>query len=115
MLSVPADAPGLHFTRIETRVVSHERQFAVHFDDVRVPADARIGPEGDGLKAAFAGLNPERIVVAGMCTGLTRFALKAASSYANDRRVWRTSIRSEERSVGKEGVSKCRSRWWPDR
>src|SRR3546814_14547155 len=28
----------------------------------------------------------------GMCNGLTRFALKAASSYANDRRVWRTSI-----------------------
>src|SRR3546814_15360068 len=27
-----------------------------------------------------------------MCNGLTRFALKAASSYANDRRVWRTSI-----------------------
>src|SRR3546814_2730055 len=57
-----------------------------------LPIYARIGPEGDGLKAAFAGLNPERIVVAGMCNGLTRFALKAASSYANDRRVWRTSI-----------------------
>src|SRR3546814_9487239 len=26
MLLVPADAPGLHFTRIETSVVSHERQ-----------------------------------------------------------------------------------------
>src|SRR3546814_15196036 len=61
MLIVPADAPGLHFTRIETRVVSHERQFAVHFDDVRVPAAVRIGPAGHGLQAAFAGLTPERI------------------------------------------------------
>src|SRR3546814_18993714 len=35
MLIVPADATGLHFTRIETRGVSHERTLAVHFVQVR--------------------------------------------------------------------------------
>src|SRR3546814_15269531 len=27
---------------------------------------------------------------------------------------WLTEMRSEERRVGKECVSRCRSRWWPD-
>src|SRR3546814_11707467 len=27
---------------------------------------------------------------------------------------WNADTRSEERSVGQEGVSKCRSRWWTD-
>src|SRR3546814_20227756 len=29
-------------------------------------------------------------------------------------RVYRRLVRSEERRVGKECVSTCRSRWWPD-
>src|SRR3546814_18245885 len=28
--------------------------------------------------------------------------------------VWSVWVRSEERRVGKECVSTCRSRWWPD-
>src|SRR3546814_11792269 len=27
--------------------------------------------------------------------------------------AWLDGLRSEERRVGKEGVSTCRSRWWP--
>src|SRR3546814_11415431 len=30
------------------------------------------------------------------------------------RHLVRTQSRSEERRVGKAGVSKCRTRWWPD-
>src|SRR3546814_20159181 len=32
---------------------------------------------------------------------------------ANGRTQTETLVRSEERSVGKECVSTCRSRWWP--
>ena len=92
MFLVAPDSRGLSFAPIETSLTTHERQFTVFFDKVRVPASAMIGAEGSGLKAAFAGLNPERIVVAGMCNGLSRYALRAAAAYANERRVWHTTI-----------------------
>src|SRR3546814_18538890 len=39
---------------------------------------------------------------------------KAARSYAPDLALVATAARSEERRVGKEWVSTCRSRGWPD-
>src|SRR3546814_19935320 len=41
-------------------------------------------------------------------------ALPIAASTASPRRSTMISIRSEERRVGKESVSTCRSRWRPE-
>jgi alkylation response protein AidB-like acyl-CoA dehydrogenase len=64
----------------------------VFFDDVEVPAENLVGDEGDGLKVAFTGLNTERILTSSICTGIGRYALRKAVSYANERRVWDVPI-----------------------
>jgi alkylation response protein AidB-like acyl-CoA dehydrogenase len=60
----------------------------VFFDDVRVPADQLIGEQDRGLAVAFTGLNAERILTSSICTGIGRYALNKATTYANERRVW---------------------------
>ncbi len=85
---VDTDAPGLHRTLIPVEVGAPEKQFQLHFDEVRVDADRLVGAEGDGLRLVFSGLNPERITGAAICTGIGRYALGRAADYARDRRVW---------------------------
>nr|WP_205627079.1 acyl-CoA dehydrogenase family protein [Sandaracinus amylolyticus] len=89
---VDTDAPGLKRDAIPMEIVSPEKQFTLFFDDVRVPADRLIGGEGNGLKALFHGLNPERITSAAYCVGLARYALDKGAAYARERKVWSTPI-----------------------
>ena len=89
---VPTDAPGFEATRIPMEIVSPEWQFSVFIDEVRLPADALVGDEDAGLVQLFAGLNPERIMAASYSTGLARYALDKAVSYANERTVFKDPI-----------------------
>jgi alkylation response protein AidB-like acyl-CoA dehydrogenase len=89
---VPPDAPGLTRTPIETALHVPETQFSLFFDDVRVPDDALVGTEGQGLKHLFSGLNPERICAAAINNGIARYALEKAAQYAGDRSVWGVPI-----------------------
>ncbi|MFT3873816.1 MAG: acyl-CoA dehydrogenase family protein [Nocardioides sp.] len=89
---VPTDAPGFEATPIPMETVSPERQFSVFVDDVRLPADALVGDENAGLAQLFAGLNPERIMAASFSTGLARYALDRAASYAKERTVFQGPI-----------------------
>jgi alkylation response protein AidB-like acyl-CoA dehydrogenase len=88
MFMVPTDSPGYTYQPIEMAFVAAERQFSVFFDDVHLPDEALIGGEEAGLKALFAGLNPERITVAAQSNGLGRYALEKGAAYARDRSVW---------------------------
>jgi alkylation response protein AidB-like acyl-CoA dehydrogenase len=85
---VEPDAPGLERRPISVEMTAPEKQFTLFFDDVRVPADALIGVEGEGLRALFSGLNPERILAAALETGIGLYALEKAASYACQREVW---------------------------
>jgi len=89
---VDLDSPGLDKTLIPVEIVAPEKQFTLFFDGVEVPADRRIGTEGDGLRQVFVGLNPERIMSAAMANGIGRYALDKAAAYARDRSVWGTPI-----------------------
>lgn len=89
---VDTDAPGLERTLIPMEISGPEKQFTLFFDDVEVPADRLLGDEGEGLRQVFVGLNPERIMSAAICTGIGRYALEKAATYANDREVWGTPI-----------------------
>lgn len=92
MFVVPTDSPGLTLQRIDTSIVSPDKQFTVFLDDVQVPDDALIGVAGNGLRQVFDGLNPERILVGALCSGVGRYAIDKAVAYAKQRQVWSTPI-----------------------
>ncbi len=89
---VPTDAPGLSFRKIDTSVVSPDKQFTVFFDDVLVGPEALVGEPGKGLRQVFAALNPERILVGAITAGVGRFAIEKAAEYARTREVWSVPI-----------------------
>lgn len=89
---VPADAPGLSKTPIETVIHVPERQFMLYFDDVALGPQALVGVEGQGLKQVFDGLNPERVCAAAINNGVARYGIEQAARYANERTVWKTPI-----------------------
>jgi alkylation response protein AidB-like acyl-CoA dehydrogenase len=89
---VPTDAPGLVATPLPTDILLPETQFVLHFDDVRLPADALVGEEGAGFQQVFHGLNPERITGAALGVGIARYALAQAAEYATTRKVWDVPI-----------------------
>jgi len=89
---VPVDAPGLSWNRLEVAAQIPDRQFTVFYDDVRVPAAALIGGEGQGWVPLFDGLNPERITAAALGVGIGRYAVTCAAEYARTRNVWGQSI-----------------------
>jgi alkylation response protein AidB-like acyl-CoA dehydrogenase len=89
---VPRDAAGFEWRPIDMELVTPERQYALFFDDVRLPGDARLGSPDAGLRQLFAGLNPERIMAAAFAVGIGRHALDAAVAYAKNRAVWGVPI-----------------------
>lgn len=92
LFAVPTDTPGLTFAPIATSIVSPDKQFTVFLDDVAVGEDALIGVAGNGLRQVFDGLNPERILVGALSSGIGRYAIGKAVDYARHRSVWSTPI-----------------------
>jgi alkylation response protein AidB-like acyl-CoA dehydrogenase len=93
LLLVDVDSPGLERQHIPTSLQGPDKQWTLFFDDVEVPADRLVGEsEQVGLKAAFDGLNPERIMGAAVALGAGRRALEMAASYARERDVWGVPI-----------------------
>ena len=93
---VPVDAAGLTWQHLEVAAQIPDRQFTVFFDQVRVPASALVGQEGQGWKPLFDGLNPERIAAAAIAVGIGRYAVQTAADYVRDRRVWDAPIGSHQ-------------------
>lgn len=60
----------------------------VFIDGLRVPVGHRIGEEGKGFRYLLEGFNPERILIAAEAVGLGRAALRRATQYARERRVF---------------------------
>jgi alkylation response protein AidB-like acyl-CoA dehydrogenase len=96
LLIVDPDAPGLTRQPIETALEEPERQFTLFFDGVEVGADRLIGDEGNGLRVAFDGLNPERILSAAISVGIARYPLQKACAYARERTVWSAPIATHQ-------------------
>jgi glutaryl-CoA dehydrogenase (non-decarboxylating) len=57
----------------------------INFQDVRVPAENRIGEEGEGFKITMTGFDHGRYTVASGATGIIRAALEASVKYAKSR------------------------------
>jgi len=60
---------------------------AVFLDDFTVPAENRLGAEGEGFKIAMNALEYGRLTVASRSVGLAKACLDHAVAYANDRVV----------------------------
>ncbi len=89
---IPADAPGIRKTPIETALHVPETSFMLYFDNVKVPPEALVGVERQGLKHLFAGLNPERICAAAINNGIARYAIEKGAAQAGERKVWGVPI-----------------------
>ncbi|HEX9437241.1 MAG TPA: acyl-CoA dehydrogenase family protein [Candidatus Limnocylindria bacterium] len=85
---VPTDAPGVSIGKAERKMGLHATDTSpLALDDVRVAADAVLGPLGKGFGAvAMAGLDGGRIGIAAQAVGLARGALEKAGAYALERR-----------------------------
>ncbi len=88
LLVVDRRAPGVTLQPLEMGVLHPETQFAVFFDDVRIPRGDLVGEEGKGTKYLFDALNPERISAAAVAVGLGQFVLDKAVNYAKERVVF---------------------------
>jgi alkylation response protein AidB-like acyl-CoA dehydrogenase len=86
---VPADAPGLSADPPEHKMgLTGSATATMRFDDVRVPAERRLGAEGQGLSIALAGLDAGRLGIAAVATGLAQGALDHAVAYARERETF---------------------------
>jgi alkylation response protein AidB-like acyl-CoA dehydrogenase len=83
---VPTATPGYIVERLEDKLGQHASDTAqIRFDNCRVPAENRLGDEGQGLKIALSGLEGGRIGIASQAVGMARAAFEAALRYSKDR------------------------------
>jgi alkylation response protein AidB-like acyl-CoA dehydrogenase len=59
---------------------------ALHLQDCEVPAENRLGEEGEGFRVAMRALDYTRPMIGAMAVGVAQAALDAATGYAKERR-----------------------------
>ena len=90
---VPGDAEGLSSDPPERKMgLTGSSTTTMRFDNVRVPAERRLGEEGEGLKIALAGLDAGRLGIAAVAPGLAQGALDTAVAYAKERETFGKKI-----------------------
>ena len=78
---------GLSFGKQEKKLGWHSQPTAmVLFEDCAVPAENRIGAEGEGFKIAMAGLDGGRINIAACALGAARACYERARAHLLERR-----------------------------
>lgn len=97
LFAVERDTPGVTLVRLEDKMGLRASATAqMHFDDVRVPLDHRIGEEHRGFTMALAALNCSRVGIAAMCLGVAREALDVAWRYAHDRAMFGGTLADQQ-------------------
>jgi alkylation response protein AidB-like acyl-CoA dehydrogenase len=90
---VPKDTEGLSFGKPEEKMgLTAIPTTTAHYDDAFVPAERRIGAEGQGLQIAFSALDSGRLGIAAVATGLAQAALDEAVAYAQQRTTFGRKI-----------------------
>ncbi|ADE72161.1 MULTISPECIES: acyl-CoA dehydrogenase [Priestia] len=72
------------------------RTVQLHFENMQVPVENRLGEEGEGFRIAMANLNAGRIGIAAQAVGIAEGALTAAKNYANERYQFGKLILSQQ-------------------
>lgn len=90
---VPTDTPGYVVARLEEKLGQHSSDTAqINFENCRIPADNRIGEEGEGYRIALSALEGGRIGIAAQSVGMARSAFEVALQYAKEREAFGTPI-----------------------
>jgi alkylation response protein AidB-like acyl-CoA dehydrogenase len=91
---VEKDTPGLSFGAQERKMGwSSQPTAMVHFDNVAVPADNRVGDEGQGFRIAMMGLDGGRLNIAACSLGGAQLALDTAKAYVDSRKQFGRRLR----------------------
>jgi alkylation response protein AidB-like acyl-CoA dehydrogenase len=86
---VEADAPGITVERRNAFMgLRGIENGLTRFDQVRVPAQNRLGREGEGLKIALTTLNAGRLSIPATCTAASKWSLKIAREWSTERVQW---------------------------
>jgi len=84
---VEKDAPGFSVGKKERKMgIRGSPTVALHFNDCVVPAEGRLGGEGEGFKIAMRTLDITRPATGAMAVGIGQAAIDAAVGYAKERR-----------------------------
>ncbi|HEX2300717.1 MAG TPA: acyl-CoA dehydrogenase family protein, partial [Pseudonocardiaceae bacterium] len=90
---VPTDSPGVdivgQFDKAAHRAYDTSE---LELREVRVPAENRLGSEGDGFRLAMSSFDRNRPAVAGAAVGVATRALTEASTYAASREAFGAPI-----------------------
>jgi len=90
---VPTDLPGYIVSRIEEKMGQRASDTAqITFENLRLPAEFRLGAEGEGYRIALSNLEGGRIGIASQSVGMARAAFEAALAYAKERESFGKAI-----------------------
>ncbi|MCO5105754.1 MAG: acyl-CoA dehydrogenase family protein [Burkholderiaceae bacterium] len=97
---VPTATPGYVVGRVESKMGQRASDTCqIHFEDLRIPKDLRLGDEGAGYRIALSNLEGGRIGIAAQAVGIAQAALDAAHAYARERVTFGKPI-VEHQAVG---------------
>ncbi len=74
------------------RTMMNHNSCEVFFENMRIPAENRIGEEGKGFRYILSGMNAERILIAAECIGDAKWFIDKARDYARERHVFGRAI-----------------------
>jgi alkylation response protein AidB-like acyl-CoA dehydrogenase len=90
---IPRDTPGLTLAPYKDKLGFRPLSTGdVVLDDVRVPADALLGEEGDGFRVAMTAVERGRLGVAARSVGVATACLRDSIAYATERRAFNKRI-----------------------
>lgn len=88
LVPTPSDQDAVTLNPLDSVAPWYEKQFQVHFDDLRVSEDQVLGEIDQGLYQLWDTLNTERMSLAASCVGSGLRAVDRATDYANERTVF---------------------------
>jgi len=94
IFAVDLKKKGIELQRVNIAVPLPEQQFTLFFDEVDLGPEDVVGEIDKGFSILFDTLNPERIILSALSTGIGRYALERAVEYASERTVFKAPIGS---------------------